>query len=52
MKEYKVINWKLGLTKNNERLEDLLNEHARDGWRVMHIAEHNARIVFERDKNR
>ena len=34
MKEYKVINWKMGLSKNNERLEDTLNEHARSGWQV------------------
>jgi hypothetical protein len=52
MKEYKVINWKMGFSKNNERLEDLLNEHGRDGWRVIHIGEQNTRIVLERDKNR
>ncbi len=52
MKEYHVINWKPGLSKNSERLEDTLNEHARDGWRVIHIGEQNTRIVFERDKNR
>ncbi|MFN0730143.1 DUF4177 domain-containing protein [Polaribacter gochangensis] len=52
MKEYTVINWKMGLSKNNERLEDTLNEYARNGWRVIHIGEQNTRIVFERDKNR
>lgn len=52
MKEYKVITWKMGLSRNNERLEDALNEHARSGWRVVHIAEQSSRIVFERDKNR
>ncbi len=52
MKEYKVINWKMGMSKNNERLEDALNEHARNGWRLVHIAENSARLVFERDKNR
>jgi hypothetical protein len=52
MKEYKVVSWKSSLTKNNERLEDTLNDHARNGWQVIHIAEHTARIVFERDKNR
>ena len=52
MKEYKVITWKSGLSKNNERLENALNEHARNGWSVKHIAEHTARIVFERDKNK
>ena len=52
MKEYKVINWKPGLSKNSERLEDTLNEHAKSGWRVIHISEQNTRIVFERNKNR
>ena len=52
MKEYKVVSWKMGFSKNNERLEDLLNEHARNGWRVIEIAEQSTRIVFERDKNR
>ncbi|MBA6156434.1 DUF4177 domain-containing protein [Tenacibaculum sp. S7007] len=52
MKEYKVVSWKAGLTKNNQKLEDTLNQYARDGWVVKHIAEQYPRIVFERDKNR
>ena len=52
MKEYKVITWKMGLSKNNERLEDTLNQYALLGWRVIHIAENSARIVLEKDKNR
>ena len=52
MKEYKVVNWKMGLSNNNQKLEDTLNEYARNGWVVKHIAENSARIVFERDKNR
>ncbi|MFL0352300.1 DUF4177 domain-containing protein [Xanthomarina sp. GH4-25] len=52
MKEYKVISWKMGLTNNNERLEEALNQFAMSGWRVIHIAENSARIVLERDKNR
>lgn len=52
MVEYKVVTWKMGLTKNNERLEDTLNEHARNGWKAIQIGEQSARIVFERDKNR
>jgi len=31
MKEYKVIKWKMGFTNNNQRLEDTLNEYARNG---------------------
>ncbi|WP_323788127.1 DUF4177 domain-containing protein [Psychroserpens sp.] len=52
MKEYKVVNWKMGLTNNNERLEDLLNLHAKAGWRVIEVAENTTRIILERDKNR
>jgi hypothetical protein len=52
MKEYKVITWKMGMTKNEIRLEDTLNQYAREGWVVTHISEHSTRIVFERDKNR
>lgn len=52
MKEYKVVNWKMGLSKNNERLEDLLNQYAKMGWRLVHVGEQSTRIVFERDKNR
>ena len=42
----------MGLTGNNERLEETLNEYAKQGWRVVHIYEHSTSIVFERDKNR
>jgi len=52
MKEYKVVTWKMGISKNNERLEDTLNKYAKMGWTVRHIAENSARIVFERDKNK
>ena len=52
MKEYKVINYKVGLTKNDQRLEEALNTYAKQGWRVLHVAEQSARIIFERDKNR
>ncbi|NRA94552.1 MAG: DUF4177 domain-containing protein [Psychroserpens sp.] len=52
MKEYKVVSWKMSLSNNNERLEDVLNQHAKAGWRVIHIAEQTTRIVLERDKNR
>ena len=52
MKEYKVTNWKMGFSGNNEKLENMLNSHAKQGWRVIHIAEQTTRIIFERDKNR
>ena len=52
MKEYKVVSWKMGFSNNSEKLEDLLNLHAKAGWNVIHIAEQTTRIVLERDKNR
>ncbi len=52
MKEYKVVNWKMGLSKNNERLEEILNQYGREGWVLRDIGETSTRIVFERDKNR
>ena len=52
MKEYKVVNWKMGFTGNNKKLEENLNQYAREGWILKHIAEQSTRIVFERDKNR
>jgi hypothetical protein len=52
MKEYKVVHWKMGLSRNKERLEDTLNQYAKMGWVVKHIAEQTRTIVFERDKNR
>lgn len=52
MKEYKVVSPKLGLSKRNEKLEELLNQQAREGWVVSHIAQSAYFVVFERDKNR
>ncbi len=52
MKEYKVVSWKMGLSNNNQRLEDTLNEYAKQGWLLKEVAENSMRIIFERDKNR
>mgnify|MGYP001825726075 CR=1 FL=1 len=52
MKEYKVINPKLGMSKRNEKLETVLNQYAREGWVLKHVAQSAYFIVFERDKNR
>lgn len=52
MKEYKVVSWKMGLSSNNQRLEDTLNEYAKQGWVLKEVAENSMRIIFERDKNR
>jgi hypothetical protein len=53
MKEYKVIMPSLGFRKRAQKLEDILNNHAREGWRVAtsNFAEVFT-IVLERDKNR
>lgn len=37
MKEYKVINCKMGLTGNYQKLKDALNDNARSGWEIKHI---------------
>lgn len=42
----------MGLSGNNQRLEDTLNSYAKQGWKVISISEQTTRIVFERDKNR
>lgn len=52
MKEYKVVSWTVGLTNNNQRLEDTLNEYGRQGWRAIDLDHDRSRIVFERDRNR
>ncbi|WP_405605698.1 DUF4177 domain-containing protein [Polaribacter sp. Asnod1-A03] len=52
MKEYKVVNWKMGFSKNNQKLEDTLNQYAREGWVLKDIAENSSRLIFVRDKNR
>ncbi|MBO6880299.1 MULTISPECIES: DUF4177 domain-containing protein [Winogradskyella] len=52
MKEYKVIQPKLGFRQRFQNFEDLLNQHAREGWIVKHIGQGWSSVVLERDKNR
>lgn len=52
MKEYKVIQPKLGFRKRSQNFEDILNEHAREGWVVKDIAANWVSVVLERNKNR
>ena len=55
MKEYKVIKPKIGLMNTSEKLEDLLNSYAKQGWCLHSITtSHHGYIhaIFERDKNR
>lgn len=52
MKEYKVVTPKLGISKRMQKLEELFNQYAREGWVVNHVAQSAYFVVFERDKNR
>lgn len=52
MKEYTVVQPKLGISRRTQKLEDVLNQYAREGWIVNHIAQNAYFIIFERDKNR
>jgi hypothetical protein len=52
MKEYKIIQPKLGFRNRFQNFEDLLNQYAREGWVVKEIAENWTNVVLERDKNR
>ena len=52
MKEYKVIMTKLGILKRDEKMEDILNQYAREGWVVNFVAQGWVSVILERDKNR
>ena len=52
MKEYKAIVPNLGFRNRVQKFEDLLNQHAREGWTVKEINAGWTAVVFERDKNR
>jgi len=52
MKEYKVVMLKLGITRRAEKLEDTLNQYAREGWQLHSIAQGWVSMIVVRDKNR
>jgi hypothetical protein len=52
LKEYKVIQPKLGFRNRFQNFEDVLNQYARESWVVKRIAENWTSAVLERDKNR
>ena len=52
MKKYNVASWKMEFTNNSLRLEDKLNEYAKQGWQAIPIANNSATIIFRRNKNR
>ncbi len=52
MKEYKVIQPKIGFRNRIQNFEDILNQYGREGWTVKFIGQNWTSVVFERDKNR
>jgi hypothetical protein len=52
MKEYKVITPKIGFRSRVKNFEEELNNYAREGWVVNHVAQGWASVILERDKNR
>ena len=52
MKEYKVIKPRLGVLKREIKMQDLLNQHAREGWILKDVGQAWSSIILERDKNR
>jgi len=54
MNEYKIVNSKFHWKDNMVKFEDLLNEHARQGWKVVGFSNeaHSFIAVLERSKDR
>ncbi|WP_082106788.1 DUF4177 domain-containing protein [Kordia zhangzhouensis] len=54
MKEYKVVKPSLGWKNRSEKLEEILNNHAKQGWILCNINKNEGyvQIIFERSKNR
>ena len=55
MKEYKTVtymgNFSFSLEKKDKNLTNFLNEHAKQGWKVIE-SQNMTRFILERDKNR
>ncbi|TXD48749.1 DUF4177 domain-containing protein [Polaribacter sp. IC073] len=52
MKEYKLVELKLGFRNRIQKFEDVLNQHAREGWVLKEIPQGWNSIILERNKNR
>ena len=52
MKEYKIVELKLGFGNRVQKFEDLLNQFAREGWTLKDIPQGWNSVILERDKNR
>jgi hypothetical protein len=52
MKEYKIVQLKLGFRNRVQNFEDVLNQYAREGWVLKEIPNGWNAVILERDKNR
>jgi hypothetical protein len=52
MKEYKIVTPRTGFSKRVEKLEEILNNYAREGWVLKHSDPNMIRFILEREKNR
>ena len=52
MKEYKIVELKLGFRNRIQNFEDLLNQYAKEVWVYKETPPGWNSVVFERDKNR
>jgi len=56
MKEYKVISVSLGFRNRAEKLEEIINKFAKEGWMLSTITNNKhggiSFVIFEREKNR
>jgi len=54
MNEYKIVNSKFHWKDNMAKFEDILNENARQGWKVVGFSNesHTFLAVLERSKDR
>lgn len=52
MKEYKIVELKLGFRNRSQNFEDLLNQYAREGWKFVNIPYGWNSMILERNKNR
>ncbi|WP_299159889.1 DUF4177 domain-containing protein [uncultured Tenacibaculum sp.] len=55
MKEYKIIPRKFSWSNGREKFQDEINNHAKQGWRVVNVyavSDTNVEALLEKDKNR
>ncbi|MCF2876283.1 MULTISPECIES: DUF4177 domain-containing protein [unclassified Tenacibaculum] len=55
MKEYKIIHRKFSWRNGREKFQDEINNHAKQGWRVVNIysiSDGYVEALLEKDKNR